>query len=60
MNELKWIEWNEVKWVICRIWLDEPYGNGPMVDWECPYESDLSESENESPYQNEWIQWEMN
>ena len=41
MNELKWIERIEVKWVICRIWLDEPYGNGPMVDRRCPYQSDL-------------------
>ena len=38
MNELKWIE---VKWRIWRIWLCEPYGNGPMVDWECPYQNDL-------------------
>ena len=31
LNELKWIERLEVKWVIWRIWLCEPYGNGPMV-----------------------------
>ena len=30
-----------------------------MVSRRCPYESDLSESENESPYQNDQIQWEM-
>ena len=23
--------------------LEQPYGNGPMVSWECPYESDLNE-----------------
>ena len=38
LNELKWIEWNE--------WFDgfdlnEPYGNGPMVDRRCPYQNDL-------------------
>ena len=115
LNELKWIERLEVKWVIWRIWLCEPYGNGPMVGWrcpyqsdlnepyekvpikmngidekwvnrvkwgemsdlmdltwmnpmekclwvgwECPYGSDLSESENQCPYQNEWNRWEMN
>ena len=31
-----------------------------MVDRRCPYQSDLSESENECPYQNEWNRWEMN
>ena len=118
LNELMWIERLEVKWVIWRIWLCEPYGNGPMVGWrcpyqsdlnepyekvpikmngideiwmnwselsemkwnewmdgfneinpmrkslwvgwECPYQSDLSESENQCPYQNEWNRWEMN
>ena len=29
-------------------------------EWRCPYQNDLSKSENECPYQNEWIQWEMN
>ena len=27
--------------------LEQPYGNGPMVSRECPYQSDLSE-----PYEN--------
>ena len=29
---MKWIEGSE---------LEQPYGNGPMVDRRCPYESDL-------------------
>ena len=41
----EWIEWNEVnrgemKW-FDGFDLNEPYGNLPMVDWECPYQSDL-------------------
>ena len=34
-----------------------------MVLWvgrRCPYESDLSESENESPYQNDQNRWDLN
>ena len=60
--EMKWIEWNEVKWVIWWVWLCEPYGNLPMVDRRCPYQSDLVE-----PYENvpikmngideKWMKW---
>ena len=42
--------------------LEQPYGNGPMVDWECPYQSDWNE-----PYKNvpikmngideKWMKW---
>ena len=52
ISEMKWIE---VKWVIWRIWLCEPYGNLPMVrrrwtlwewlewiQWESPYELRMS------------------
>ena len=31
-----------------------------MVSRRCPYESDLSESENESPYQNDQNRWDLN
>ena len=34
--------------------LEQPYGKVPMVDRRCPYQNDLSESENQCPYQNEW------
>ena len=30
------------------------------VGRRCPYESDLSESENESPYQNDQNRWDLN
>ena len=53
LSEMKWNEWFD------GFDLNEPYGKIPMVRRRCPYESDLSESENECPYQNEWIQWEM-
>ena len=55
LNELKWIERFEVKWVIWRIWLCEPYGKVPMSwervslskwlewsQWESPYELRMS------------------
>ena len=51
----EWSEVNRVKWVIWRIWLCEPYGNGSMVrrrwtlwkwlewiQWESPYELRMS------------------
>ena len=31
-----------------------------MVSRRCPYQSDLSESENESPYQNDQNRWDLN
>ena len=39
----KWMNWSEMKW---NEWiegseLEQPYGNGPMVDRRCPYQSDL-------------------
>ena len=40
MNEVKWIEWNE--WFDGND-LEQPYGKVPMVDWECPYQSDWNE-----------------
>ena len=51
---MRWNEWFD------GIDLEQPYGNLPMVERECPYQSDLSESVNECPYQFEWIRWEMN
>ena len=58
--ELKWIEWNEVKWVNWRKWArttpwESPYGRKKVSLWEW-----LDVCENESPYQNEWNRWEMN
>ena len=52
LSEMRWNEWFE------GIDLKQPYGNGPMVKWRCPYQSDLNDL-NESPYQNEWNRWEM-
>ena len=59
MNELRWIE---VKWVIWRIWLCEPYGNGPMVRRRCPYQSDLNEPYEKVPIKmngidEKWMNW---
>ena len=51
---MKWNEWFE------GIDLEQPYGKGPMVSRRCPYQSDLSESENESPYQNDQNRWDLN
>ena len=48
MNELKDLTWNN------------PMRKSLWVDWECPYGSDLSESENQCPYQNDQNRWEMN
>ena len=62
LNELMWIERLEVKWVIWRIWLCEPYGNGPMVGWRCPYQSDLNEPYEKVPIKMNgideiWMNW---
>ena len=42
--------------------LEQPYGNGSLVSWECPYQSDWNE-----PYENvpikmngideKWMNW---
>ena len=58
-GEMKWNEWIEGSE------LEQPYGNGPMVGWRCPYQSDLVE-----PYENvpikmngfneklvNWVKW---
>ena len=55
MNELKWIERFEMKWVNWRSDLEQPYGNGPMVRRRCPYESDLSEPNGNLPMSWEWV-----
>ena len=60
LNELKWMERLEVKWVNWWIWLDEPYEKDPMgwvrwTLWKWLEVSDLVK-----PYQNEWNRWEMN
>ena len=59
MNELKWIEWIEVKWVIWWNWLGttlwkSPYGQNKVSLWKWLEMSDLIK-----PYQNEWNRWEM-
>ena len=56
MSEMKWNEWMDGND------LEQPYGNGPMVSWECPYQSDWNE-----PYENvpikmngideKWMKW---
>ena len=56
MNRVKWSEmseWMEMTW-------NNPMRKSLWVSWRCPYESDLSESENECPYQNEWNRWDLN
>ena len=53
MSEMKWNEW--------FVGFDfEPYGNFPMSWEKVSLWKWLDVSENESPYQIEWIQWEMN
>ena len=42
----KWMNWSEMSEMKWNEWFDgndleQPYGNGPMVSWECPYGSDL-------------------
>ena len=48
-----------MKWVNWWIW-DEPYGNGSMVNRRWTLSKWLDVSENQCPYQIEWIQWDMN
>ena len=48
----KWMNWSEMSEMKWNEWFDgndleQPYGNGPMVSWECPYQSDWNE-----PYEN--------
>ena len=42
--------------------LEQPYGNGPMVDWECPYQSDWNEHYENVPIKMNgideiWMKW---
>ena len=67
MMRFEWIEvnrgeWSEMKW---NEWfegseLEQPYGNGPMVDRRWTLWKWLDVSENQCPYQFEWNRWEMN
>ena len=41
--------------------LEQPYGNGPMVDWECPYQFDLNDLNEKVPIKMirfDWIEVE--
>ena len=42
--------------------LEQPYGNGPMVSWECPYGSDWNEPYEKVPIKmiridEKWMKW---
>ena len=64
LMRFEWIEVNRVKWSEMSEWMELTWNN-PMrkslwsVEGE-PYQSDLSESVNECPYQNEWNRWDLN
>ena len=59
LNELRWIERFEIKWVIWRKWARSTL-------WESPYGRRWTLSKWlgwtlwESPYQNEWNRWDLN
>ena len=48
----EWIEWNEVKWVIWRIWLGTPSKWLEWTLWESPYELRMS-----VPIKVTWDEW---
>ena len=63
----KWMNWSEMSEMKWNEWFDgndleQPYGNGPMVSWECPYESDLMLVIWSNPFKmngidEKWMNW---
>ena len=59
MSELSEMRWNG--WIEGND-LEQPYGKVPMVEWRCPYQSDLSKDDLTKHYQMNgideiWMNW---